>query len=199
VYRRKSPVGTPADEDDVVRPGTDLVASGYIVYGSGTLLVLATDAGVFGFTLDPSVGEFFLSHPNIRVPKGQTYSVNEGYREQWAPGVRTYISSLQSTQKPWRARYIGSLVSDFHRNLLKGGIFLYPATPDAPEGKLRLLYEAFPLAWMVEKAGGTATDGKVRILDKIPHDIHERTVLVIGDAAEVARATALMSLDPDFR
>lgn len=198
IYRRKSPDGSPADDQDVVRPGTDLVASGYIIFGSGTLLVLATEAGVFGFTLDPTVGEFFLSHPNLRIPKGRIFSANEGYARQWQPGVTTYLDSLKDAEKPWKARYIGSLVADVHRNLLKGGIFLYPATPSSPRGKLRLLYEAFPLAFLVEQAGGAATDGRIRILDRMPEGIHDRTPLVIGDADEVARATALMSQDTPF-
>ena len=181
-----------------MRPGTDIVAAGYIIYGSGTLLVLATDAGVHGFTLDPTVGEFFLSHPNLTVPKGRIFSLNEGYAAEFQPGVTAYVDSIKNADAKWSARYIGSLVADVHRNLLKGGIFLYPATPGNPGGKLRLLYEAFPLAYLVEKAGGAATDGKMRILDKMPDDIHDRTALVIGDADEVARATALMSKDPPF-
>lgn len=196
IFRRKSPTGTPAESSDVVRPGTDLVASGYIIFGSGTLLVLATEAGVFGFTLDPSVGEFFLSHPRLSIPKGRIYSVNEGYRALWQPGVRTFIDELQAPPKPFKARYIGSLVADVHRNILKGGVFLYPATTSSPGGKLRLLYEAIPLAYLVEKAGGAATDGRRRILELNPTDIHDRTPLVIGDAELVARATALMSADP---
>ncbi len=198
IFKRKTPTGTPATREDVVRPGDDLVASGYIIFGSGTLLVLATEAGVFGFTLDPTVGEFFLSHPALKIPKGRIYSVNEGYRAQWQPGVVSYIDGLQRADKPWKARYIGSLVADVHRNILKGGVFLYPATPGSPQGKLRLLYEAFPLAFLVEKAGGAATDGRVRILDLHPEDIHDRTPLVIGDADAVARATELMSADPSF-
>lgn len=198
IFRRKSKVGTPAVEADVVRPGTDIVASGYIIYGSGTLLVLATDAGVHGFTLDPTVGEFFLSHPGLAVPKGRIFSLNEGYASQFQPGVTAYIDSLKAADGKWKARYIGSLVADVHRNLLKGGIFLYPATPAHAEGKLRLLYEAFPLAYLVEKAGGAATDGRIRILDKMPTAIHDRTPLVIGDADEVAFATELMSADPPF-
>jgi fructose-1,6-bisphosphatase I len=198
IYRRRSEDGTPAVQADVVRPGTDLVASGYIIYGSGTLLVLATEAGVFGFTLDPTVGEFFLSHPALRIPKGRIFSINEGYARQWQPGVRAYVDALKASEKPWKARYIGSLVADVHRNLLKGGIFLYPATPGAPRGKLRLLYEAFPLAYLVERAGGAATDGVRRILDLHPEGIHDRTPLVIGDADEVARATRLMAQDPPF-
>ena len=198
IYRRKSPVGTPAGPEDVLRPGTELEASGYIIFGSGTLLVLATPLGVYGFTLDPSVGEFFLSHPNLTLPKGQIYSVNEGYRAQWQPGVVRFIDSLQQAEKPWKARYIGSLVADVHRNILKGGVFLYPATPGSPDGKLRLLYEAIPLAYLIERAGGAATDGRRRILDIQPRDIHDRTPLVIGDRDEVARATEWMSNDLPF-
>ncbi|MFT7521015.1 MAG: fructose-1,6-bisphosphatase I, partial [Kiritimatiellia bacterium] len=180
------------------RKGTDLVAAGYVIYGSGTVLVLGTDAGVHGFTLDPSVGEFFLSHPHMRIPKGRIYSTNEGYSRDWHPGMVAYVDSIKDQPKRWRARYIGSLVADFHRNMLKGGIFLYPATVGSPSGKLRLLYEAYPLAYLAEKAGGAATDGSVRILDKVAVDVHERTPLIIGDIDEVARATEFTRLDPPF-
>jgi fructose-1,6-bisphosphatase I len=196
VFRRKSPEGSQADLGDVLRAGHELGAAGYIVYGSGTMLVLATDRGVHGFTLDPTVGEFLLSHPHIRIPETcGIYSVNEGYSELWSPGVRGFVQQMKDPKRKCSARYIGSLVADFHRNLLKGGVFLYPATSKDPVGKLRLLYEAFPLAFIAEKAGGAATDGRTRILDRVPTALHERTPLVIGNVAEVAAATAMISAD----
>ncbi|TVQ89595.1 MAG: class 1 fructose-bisphosphatase [Deltaproteobacteria bacterium] len=189
IFRRLTPEGEPAELRDACRAGDEIVASGYLIFGSGTLLVLATEAGVFGFTLDPTVGEFFLSHPNLKIPKGSTYSVNEGHARRWSSGVASYVEALKERSEPWKARYVGSLVADVHRTLLKGGIFLYPATTDAPQGKLRLLYEAFPLAYVIERAGGAATDGERRLLDRSAGDIHDRTPLFIGDADEVARAT----------
>ena len=193
VFRRLSEEGAPANDADALRPGSDQVAAGYIIYGSGTVLVLATEQGVHGFTLDPLVGEFFLSHPSIRIPeKAGIFSINEAYANKWTPGVREYVDSLKA--KPgWTSRYIGSLVADFHRNLLRGGIFLYPGTTSSPDGKLRLLYEAFPLAFIVECAGGAATDGHRRILDIVPSELHARTPLVIGVREEVEAATRLMS------
>ncbi len=196
IFRRASPEGGPAGMEDALRPGTDLVAAGYIVYGSGTVLVLASDAGVHGFTLDPMVGEFFLSHPDIHVPNGKTYSCNEAYAASWQPGVQRFLA--EAKQEGFKARYIGSLVADFHRNLLKGGVFVYPASEASPDGKLRLLYEGFPLAYIVEKAGGSATDGRMRILDKTPHSLHARTPLVIGGTALVERITSAMSEDVPF-
>jgi fructose-1,6-bisphosphatase I len=197
IFRRKTPEGTPATAIDALRPGRDLVAAGYVIYGSGTILILATDDGVNGFSLDPTVGEFFLSHPNIRTPaRGTIYSVNEAYSQQWQPGVRAYVERLRDPKRKYGTRYIGTLVADFHRNLLKGGVFLYPATPKSPQGKLRLLYEAFPCAFIVEKAGGAATDGRTRILDLVPKTLHDRVPLVIGGTDEVAEATELMREDP---
>jgi fructose-1,6-bisphosphatase I len=197
IFRRNSEEGQPADPKEALQSGRDLVASGYIVYGAGTVLVFGNEFGVHGFTLDPTVGEFFLSHPNMRIPKnGRIYSCNEAYAEQWQPGMRTYINGLKAPEKGYRARYIGSLVADFHRTLLKGGIFLYPATPKSPSGKLRLLYEGFPLAHLAELAGGAATDGRRPILDIMPSALHVRTSLIIGEAEAVAEATALISKDP---
>lgn len=193
VFRRLSPEGGPADLDDVLRCGRDLVAAGYIIYGSGTVLVLATEHGVHGFTLDPTIGEFLLSHPDIRIPARCTYySVNEGHAAKWSPEVAAFVARMKEPSRKCSARYIGSLVADFHRNLLKGGVFLYPATSDAPDGKLRLLYEGFPLAYIAERAGGAASDGMVPILDKVPELLHERTPLFIGDASAVAEASALL-------
>lgn len=187
VFRRTTPEGTPATEQDYLRSGRDMVASGYIIYGSGTVFVLSTGDGVYGFTLDPLVGEFFLSHSNIRLaPKAYTYSVNEGYAAKWDPRLRQHIESFKDSSENWKSRYIGSLVADFHRNLLKGGIFMYPGTLSDPQGKLRLLYEAFPMAFLAEAAGGKATDGQIDILDLVPQDHHERTPLFIGNTENVA-------------
>ena len=195
VFSRKSEEGTVASEADVLRRGRDIVAGGYIIYGSGTVLVLATrDTGVNAFTLDPSVGEFFLSHKGIELTdNAKIYSVNEGYRALWKPEVAEYIDSLKAPGRGLSQRYIGSLVADFHRNLLKGGLFLYPNTSKHPKGKLRLLYEAFPLAYICERAGGRATDGEVNILDKVATELHERTQLIIGNSDLVDEATAAFS------
>lgn len=192
VFRRKSEAGTRANLDDVLRPGADIVAAGYVIYGSGTVLVLSTGEDVHGFTLDPNVGEFFLSHPNIKLaPRCQTFSVNEGYAADFSDGLREYLEGLKAGGN-YRARYIGSLVADFHRNLIQGGVFLYPPTGKNPNGKLRVLFEAFPLAFIVEAAGGSATNGKDRLLDITPKSLHERTPLVIGNPDDVAEATAAM-------
>jgi fructose-1,6-bisphosphatase I len=195
IFRRKSEIGGPANMDDILRPGKEMIAAGYVIYGSGTILVLSTAGrGVNGFTLDPTVGEFFLSHPDIKLkPSAKTYSVNEGYAATWDPRVRAWVEQKKDPSASWTARYIGSLVADFHRNLLKGGIFLYPATTKNPEGKLRILYEAFPLAFLAEAAGGAATDGKNRILDLCPSDLHARTPLFIGNKELVDEVTALLA------
>jgi len=185
VYRRKSPEGGPADMGDILRPGHEMVAAGYIIYGSGTVMVLSTgpEHGVHGFTLDPTAGEFFLSHPDIRLqPDARIYSVNEGYAAGWPPALRAWVEGLKEPGRGFKARYIGSLVADFHRNLLKGGVFLYPPTAASPKGKLRILYEAFPLAFLAEAAGGTASNGHRRILDLQPEGLHDRTPLFIGNA-----------------
>jgi fructose-1,6-bisphosphatase I len=193
IYRRKSPEGTAATLDDVLRPGHEIVAAGYVIYGSGTVMVLSTGDGVHGFTLDPSVGEFFLSHRDIRLaPSARMYSTNEGYAASWSPAMRAWVEARKAPGAGWNARYIGSLVADFHRNLLKGGTFLYPATAKNPEGKLRLLYEAFPLAFLAEQAGGAATDGRTRILDLTPAHLHARTPLFIGNRDDVASITAAL-------
>src|SRR5882757_5571540 len=180
VYRRISPKGSPATKEDFLQSGKNQVAAGYVVYGSSTMLVYATRRGVNGFTLDPSIGEFCLSHPNIQCPPtGKIYSVNHGNFFQYTPGVQDYIHECQRKTKsnggPYTQRYIGSMVSDVHRNLLKGGIFMYPGTTDKPKGKLRLLYECNPFAYIVGVAGGKATNGKERILDIQPTELHQRT------------------------
>lgn len=185
VFRRVSPIGTPATHADFLQPGINQIAAGYVIYGSSTILVYATRRGVNGFTLDPSIGEFTLSHPNIQCPPtGKIYSVNHGNFLRYEEGVRKYINICQTkdstTGGPYTQRYIGSMVSDVHRNLLKGGIFMYPVTTDKPGGKLRLLYECNPFAFIIEVAGGLATDGKRRILDIQPTAIHERTPFFVG-------------------
>lgn len=186
VYRRVTAQGAPVSEADFLQPGIRQVAAGYIIYGSSTMLVYATRRGVNGFTLDPSIGEFCMSHPNIMCPaNGKTYSVNHGNFFQYSRGVQRYIHRCQKTgelpsQEPYTQRYTGSLVADLHRNLIKGGIFLYPATYQNPGGKLRLMYECNPFAFIVEVAGGKATDGTCRILEIQPTSLHQRTPFFIG-------------------
>jgi len=185
VYRRVSPIGTVVTKEDYLQPGNKQVAAGYIVYGSSTMLVYGTRRGVNGFTLDPSIGEFTLSHPDIKCPElGKIYSVNHGNYFKYNEGVRNYITACQqkdkSTGGPYTQRYIGSMVSDVHRNLIKGGIFMYPGTTDKPNGKLRLLYECNPFAFIVTVAGGKATNGKIKILDIVPTELHQRTPMFIG-------------------
>ena len=182
IYRRLDPEKVTLE--DFLQPGNQQVAAGYVVYGSSTMLVYSTGNGVNGFTLDPSIGVFCLSHPNMQVPKvGSIYSVNEGNYFDFTDNVRSYIDRCK--RKKMSARYIGSLVADFHRNLLKGGIYMYPGTKDKPNGKLRLLYEANPLAMLIEQAGGSATDGTTRILDLQPKELHQRCPLFIGSSAMV--------------
>ncbi len=196
IHHRISP-GKQGTEEDLLQPGSKQVAAGYIIYGSSTMMVYTTGDGVHGFTLDPSVGEFFLSHPDIRIPRtSQYYSVNESYTNYWHDSTRQYIDYLKEidskTGRPLSLRYIGSLVADFHRNLIKGGIFLYvrdKKSTDKPEGKLRLLYEASPLAMVVEQAGGRAiTDDGRRILEINPVDLHQRVPLIIGSKDQVDMA-----------
>ena len=194
IYRRISEEG-PGTLEDCLQPGRDLVAAGYIIYGSSTMLVYSTGDGVHGFTLDPTVGEFLLSHPNIRIPETPVYfSVNLGNRAFWSEGVKRYTDLFQGLDGQTQAlslRYVGSLVADFHRNLLAGGIFYYPADykdPSKPKGKLRLTYEAAPLAFLAEQAGGAASDGSQNILDIRPKGLHERVPLFIGNRELVAKA-----------
>jgi len=189
IYRRKTK-NSPASLDDFLQMGSEQVAAGYIVYGSSTMLVYTTGNGVNGFTLDPSIGEFCLSHPDMRMPKtGSVYSVNQGNFVHFPEGIKRYIRSCQvddkANKKPYTLRYIGSLVSDFHRNLIKGGIYIYPPTLHAPKGKLRLLYECNPLAMIAEQAGGKATNGYVDILELQPTELHQRVPLYIGSVAMV--------------
>ena len=185
VYPRITPRGTVVTREDFLQPGTKQVAAGYIIYGSSTMMVYATRRGVNGFTLDQSIGEFTLSNPNIKCPEdGKIYSVNHGNFFKYEEGVKKYITACQKKDKtnggPYTQRYIGSMVADVHRNLIKGGIFTYPGTTDRPKGKLRLLYECNPFAFIVEVAGGKATNGKVRILDIIPTELHQRTAFFVG-------------------
>lgn len=197
VYRLPDEHEEPTRES-ALQPGTKQVAAGYVVYGSSTMLVYTTGSGVNGFTLDPSIGEFLLSHPNIRTPKsGNIYSINEGHYNSWDEGLKRCISWMQEedpeTGRPYKTRYIGSFVSDFHRNLLKGGIYIYPATLSNPEGKLRLMYEANPMAMIVEQAGGWASDGEQRILEKYPVTLHQRTPLYIGSEETVRLVEEFLS------
>jgi fructose-1,6-bisphosphatase I len=187
MFKRPGGKAGEASYQDFLQSGRNLIAAGYVVYGSSTMLVYTTGRGVNGFTLDPSVGEFILSHPDMTIPEtGRIYSVNEANYNRWEPVMREYVDELRNnTERPYTARYIGSLVADFHRNLLKGGIFLYPADTKNPKGKLRLMYEAIPLAYICEQAGGRATDGREDILDIVPSAIHQRTPLVIGSKNDV--------------
>jgi fructose-1,6-bisphosphatase I len=196
IYRRVSPQGSKATLDDMLQAGTQQVAAGYVLYGSSTLLVYTTGNGVNGFTLDPSIGEYFLSHPDMKMPdNGRLYSVNEGNLNDFNPQLRAYLAYCQSndnqTGKPYSGRYIGSLVADFHRNLIKGGIYIYPTVPSAPKGRLRLLYECNPLAFIAEQAGGLATNGTERILDIKPTELHQRVGFYIGSKLMVEKAMGL--------
>ncbi|MFH1679020.1 MAG: class 1 fructose-bisphosphatase [Candidatus Eisenbacteria bacterium] len=176
--------------ENLLQPGNRLVAAGYVIYGSSTVFVYSTGLGVHGFTLDPTIGEFILSHDAIKTPeRGKILSVNEGNCALWSEGTRAYVSCLREEDpeagRPYSARYVGSLVVDFHRNLLYGGVFLYPGDSTNPEGKLRLLYEAAPLAFLAEQAGGLASSGRERILDIVPTGLHQRVPLAIGSAEDV--------------
>ncbi len=203
IYRL--PEGYDRDEPTLksaLQPGTEQVAAGYVVYGSSTMLVYTTGNGVNGFTLDPSIGEFLLSHPDLTTPdRGNIFSINAGYYHSFQEGLRNYLDWLQEydpeTNRPLKTRYIGSFVTDFHRNLLKGGIYMYPATQGNPNGKLRLMYEANPMAFIAEQAGGRATDGHQRILEKTPEKLHQRTPLFIGSEEMVRRAEAFLQGEPE--
>lgn len=193
---RKTSTGTRGEMSDLLQPGRQQVAAGYVIYGSSTMLVYTTGQGAHGFTLDPSLGEFLLSHPNIRTPDtGRYLSVNDSYYSMWEPevqGLMNYYRGQDGNRQPMNTRYVGSLVADFHRNLLGGGLFAYPANRKNKRGKLRLLYEASPLAFIVEQAGGAATDGHQRVLDIHPTELHQRTPLFIGSTNDVAAASAML-------
>ncbi len=187
IYRRKSPAGTPIQDLDILQKGSEQVAAGYVLYGSSTMLVYTTGHGVNGFTYEPTLGEYFLSHPNMKIPEeGRIYSINEGSSNSFSQPISDYIRFCKD--KNYTARYVGSLVADFHRNLLKGGIYLYPATAKDPNGKLRLMYECNALAFVAEQAGGKASDGKQRILDVALTDLHQRTAFFVGSKNMVEKA-----------
>lgn len=193
IYRRVSPMGEKAQLEDFLQEGNKQIAAGYIIYGSSTMMVYTTGLGVNGFTLDTGIGEFCLSHPDIKTPEnGKIYSLNEGNYNKFPEGVKKYIKYCQEkdkkTNRPFSARYIGSLVADFHRNLLKGGIFIYPETESAPSGKLRLLYECNPIAFVAEQAGGKANDGNIRIMDIKPKTLHQRVPFYTGSKNMVENA-----------
>ena len=198
IHRRRATKKGPGSLTDCLQKGRAQVAAGYILYGSSTMLVYTTGQGVHGFTLDPTIGEFLLSHPDIRSPDvGTYYSVNESHWNKWAPGMQRVVAAFKNGDsgrvEAKNARYIGSLVADIHRNLMSGGVFLYPADANAPQGKLRLLYEAAPLAFVVEQAGGAAIDGERDILDIQPTALHQRTPLIIGSKRDVAFARAVLA------
>ncbi|HVX40119.1 MAG TPA: class 1 fructose-bisphosphatase [Gemmatimonadaceae bacterium] len=199
---RKITRGRHGELEDMLQPGRRQVAAGYVIYGSSTMLVYTTGQGAHGFTLDPSIGEFLLSHPNIRIPEtGRYLSVNDSYEQHWSENVKTlmrHYKGLEGDHRALSTRYVGSLVADFHRNLLGGGIFAYPTNTKSPNGKLRLLYEANPLAFIVEQAGGAACDGTRRILDVEPNELHQRTPLFIGSKKEVDLATRILARQPEL-
>lgn len=196
IYRRITPPGMPVQKEDFLQKGSEQVAAGYIVYGTSTMLVYSTGNGVNGFTLNPALGVFYLSHPNMRFPEnGNIISINEGYYSHFPQGVKDYLKYCQADEedRPYNFRYIGSMVSDFHRNMIKGGIYIYPKTSKAPKGKLRLLYECNPIAFLAEQAGGKASDGCRRILDITPIELHERVPFFCGSFNMVEKAESVMS------
>lgn len=200
IYRRISPDGTPVTKEDFLQPGNLQVAAGYVVYGTSTMLVYTTGYGVNGFTLNPATGTYYLSHPNMKFPDdGNIYSINEGYYIHFPQGVKDYLKYCQEEEgnRPYSARYIGSLVSDFHRNMIKGGIYMYPTSSKSPQGKLRLLYECNPIAFLAEQAGGIATDGYKRILEIKPKELHQRVPIFVGSKLMVEKLEAFMAKYPE--
>lgn len=195
IYRRLSPVGTKPTKEDFLQCGTEQVAAGYVIFGSSTMLVYTTGHGVNGFTYDPGVGVFYLSHPNMKIPNdGRTFSVNEGHYSGFSEGLKKYLMYCKNeVEKPYTARYIGSMIADFHRNLLRGGIYMYPSLEGAPNGKLRLLYECNPMAFLAEQAGGVATDGKQRILELKPEHLHQRTPFYTGSQVQCEKLLEYVS------
>ena len=195
IFRRITPSGTPVTIEDFLQPGINQVAAGYIVYGTSTMIVYTTGHGVNGFTLNPAIGTYYLSHPNMKFPdKGNIYSVNEGNYVHFPQGVKDYIKYCQKEEedRPYTSRYIGSLVSDFHRNMIKGGIYIYPSTSKDPKGKLRLLYECNPMAMIAEQAGGKASNGFQRILEIQPTTLHQRVPFFSGTTEMVEKAEEFM-------
>ncbi|HLT53942.1 MAG TPA: class 1 fructose-bisphosphatase [Flavobacteriaceae bacterium] len=195
VFRRVTPIGTPVQMEDFLQEGNKQVAAGYVIYGTSTMLVYTTGHGVNGFTLNPAIGTFYLSHPDMKYPKdGKIYSVNEGNYVHFPQGIKNYIKYCQMEEgdRPYTSRYIGSLVSDFHRNMIKGGIYIYPQTSQNPKGKLRLLYECNPMAFLAEQAGGKASDGFNRIMDIMPTDLHQRVPFICGSSNMVDKAEEFM-------
>ncbi|WP_108867473.1 class 1 fructose-bisphosphatase [Aquimarina aquimarini] len=195
IYRRITPMGTPVTLEDFLQPGNLQVAAGYIIYGTSTMLVYTTGHGVNGFTLNPALGTYYLSHPNMKFPKdGTIYSVNEGNYIHFPQGIKDYIKYCQEEKedRPYTSRYIGSLVSDIHRNMIKGGVYMYPSTSKSPKGKLRLLYECNPMAFITEQAGGKASDGYTRIMDIKPTQLHERTPFICGSKNMVEKVESFM-------
>jgi fructose-1,6-bisphosphatase I len=195
VYRRITPIGTPVTLEDFLQPGINQVAAGYVIYGTSTMLVYTTGHGVNGFTLNPAIGTFYLSHPKMKCPvDGSIYSVNEGNYVHFPQGVKDYIKYCQTEEenRPYTSRYIGSLASDIHRNMIKGGVYLYPTSSKAPKGKLRLLYECNPMAFIVEQAGGKASDGFGRIMEIKPKELHERAPFFCGSYNMVEKIEEFM-------
>ena len=195
IYRRITPVGTPVQIEDFLQKGNEQVAAGYIIYGTSTMLVYTTGDGVNGFTLNPAIGTFYLSHPQMRFPEhGSIYSVNEGNYIHFPQGIKNYIKycQMEEDNRPYTSRYIGSLVSDFHRNMIKGGIYLYPPSTKNPQGKLRLLYECNPMAFIAEQAAGKASDGTSRIMDILPTELHQRVPFVCGSMSMVEKVESFM-------
>lgn len=195
IYRRVTPVGTPVTLEDFLQKGNQQVAAGYVIYGTSTMLVYTTGDGVNGFTLNPAIGTFYLSHPNMQFPEdGQIYSVNEGNYIRFPQGIKDYIKycQLEEGDRPYTSRYIGSLVSDFHRNMIKGGVYMYPESSRYPTGKLRLLYETNPMAFIAEQANGKASDGFNRILDLKPTQLHQRVPFVCGSKNMVEKVEEFM-------
>ncbi len=190
IYHRITPVGTPVQKEDFLQKGREQVAAGYIIYGTSTMLVYTTGNGVNGFTLNPALGTWYLSHPDMTFPpKGKIYSINEGNYVHFPQGVKKFIKYCQEEKddRPYTSRYIGSLVSDFHRNMIKGGVYLYPSTSKHPNGKLRLLYECNPMAFLAEQAGGAASDGMTPILDLQPEELHQRVPFFVGNKEMVGK------------
>ncbi|AER40545.1 MAG: class 1 fructose-bisphosphatase [Flavobacteriales bacterium] len=195
VYIRRTPIPMDLTIEDFLQKGNKQILAGYIIYGSSTILVYTTGNGVHGFTLDPSIGTFYLSHPNLRFPEiERIYSINEGNYAKFPNGIKKFIKYCQEKKenRPYTARYIGSLVGDFHRNMIQGGIYIYPKTEHSPEGKLRLLYECNPMAFLTEQAGGKASDGKKRILDIKPLNLHQRTPFICGPVRMVSKLEEFM-------